>query len=142
LEVVQTEPEYAVGKIIMAFSNIRVNDLLMPYERRTPQIPRRKSPPGLKGEVIMAEEHNLIIGDNVTMFINKGEKDGVRPGQTYNVYYQIEDRIEGRLSDKKTLRPEIFGEFLVLHTENTTATVFVTSARSNISAGTDFLSPR
>jgi hypothetical protein len=142
LEVVQTEPDYAVGRITTAFSNIRVDDLLMPYERRKPKIPRRKSPAGLKGEIIMAEEHNLIIGDNVTAFINKGEKDGVRPGQTYKVYYQIKDKIQGRLSDKKTFRPEIFGEFLVLHTENTTSTVFITSTRTNISPGTDFLSPR
>jgi hypothetical protein len=78
----------------------------------------------------------------VIVLINRGENDGIKPGQSYNVFYQVKGNIDQTPGGQITLRPEIFGEFLVLHTETTTATVFITKARRNVSPGTPFLSPQ
>jgi hypothetical protein len=140
VEIVQTEPDYAIGKIIQSFSNIRVGDLLMPFTRRSVKIARRKSQEGLFGKVIIAENHNLIIGDNTRVFIDKGEKDGVKPGQIYNIYYQDAERIGSRKKITQ-LRPVAIGSLLVLHTEKTTATVAITRVSRNISPGSLIRTP-
>lgn len=140
VEIIQSEPDYAIGKIVQSFSNIRVDDLLMPYTRRSVKIARRKSQEGLFGKVIIAENHNLIIGDNTRVFINKGEKDGVMPGQIYNIYYQDTERIGSRRKITQ-LRPVAIGSLLVLHTEKTTATVAITKVTRNISPGSLIRTP-
>jgi hypothetical protein len=140
VEIIQSESDYAIGKIVQAFSNIRVDDLLMPYTRRSVKIARQKSQEGLFGKVIIAENHNLIIGDNTRVFIDKGEKDGVMPGQIYNIYYQDAEHIESRWKKTK-LRPVSIGSLLVLHTEKTTATVAITKVTRNISPGSLIQTP-
>jgi hypothetical protein len=140
VEIIQSEPDYAIGKITESYSNIRVDDLLMPYTRRSEKIARQKSQEGLFGKVIIAENHNLIIGDNTRVFIDKGEIDGVKPGQIYNIYYQDSERIG---SNKKLtqLKPVSIGSLLVLHTEKTTATVAVTKVSRNIKPGSLITTP-
>jgi hypothetical protein len=141
VEITQDKSDYSVGKVVRAYINIKVDDLLMPYERRLGRINRQPSPKGLSGHVIMAEEHNLIIGDNVIAFIDRGERDGVKPGQAYNVVYRDQGRIQSKAREKIELDPVVFGEFLVIHTEENTATVYITKAVKNITPGTEFVSP-
>jgi hypothetical protein len=140
-EITQVEPDYAIGKVVRAYSNIRIGDLLMPFERRTAKINRRNPPPGLTGEIIMAEQQNLIIGDHVIAFINRGRRDGVEVGHVFNVYFQESGQVRSSKRDKIVLQPVVFGEFVVLLTEETTSTVYVTDARQNISQGTKFRAP-
>ena len=140
VEINQSEPDYAIGKIVEAYSNIRVGDLLMPYTRRSEKIARQESQEGLFGKVIIAENHNLIIGDNTRVFIDKGEKDGVMPGQIYNIYYQESDRIGSKRKLTK-LRPVAIGSLLVLHTEKTTATVAITKVTRSINPGSLIRTP-
>ena len=59
-------------------------------------------------------------------FIDKGKMDGVQPGQFYSVYYQASERINPNKKEKILLLPVDFAELLVIHTEDTTATVIVT----------------
>ena len=65
----------------------------MPYKRRSINIVQRKSMEGLLGKIIVAEQHNILIGDRTTAFINKGEDDGVKPGQYYSIFYQDKSSI-------------------------------------------------
>ena len=141
VEIIQPEPEYAIGRVVNAYGNIKKEDLLMPYKRRSPKIAKISPPPGIMGEVIMAEEHNKIIGDNVTAFIDKGENDGIKPGQTFTVFYQDSERIHPQQAGETALKPVTFGELVVLHTEATTATVYITQAKQAIVPGARFSSP-
>jgi hypothetical protein len=140
-EITRVEADYAIGKVVRAYTNIRTGDMLMPYERRTAKIDRRKAPQGLTGEIIMAEQQNLIIGDHVIAFINRGRRDGVEVGHVFEVYYQESGQIKPRSRKKIVLRPVVFGEFMVLLTEDTTSTVYITNAQQNISPGTKFRTP-
>jgi hypothetical protein len=140
-EITQVEPDYAIGRVVSAYTNIRTGDLLMPFERRRAKITRHNAPQGLTGEIIMAEQQNLIIGDHVIAFINRGRRDGVEVGHIFNVYFQESGRVEPSSRDKIVLQPVVFGEFVVLLTEETTSTVYVTNAQRNISSGTKFRPP-
>jgi hypothetical protein len=140
VEITQSESDFSIAKVTSAYINIKTGDRLMPYERRSSKIDRKKSPEGITGEIIMAEHHNKIIGDYVIAFINKGDKDGVQVGQTYNIYYQESNKLD-RKRKKVTLPPVIFGEIVVLLTEENTSTVLITKASKHIAAGTKFSSP-
>ena len=141
VEITQTESAYVIGRVVSVYGRIKTGDLLMPYTRRSPKIAKTTPPPGIKGEIIMAEEQNKLIGDNVTAFIDKGENDGIKTGQTFSVYYQESGRIDPRQENETVLKPVSFGELVVLHTEATTATVYITDANQVIIPGSRFTSP-
>ena len=136
------ETDYAVGKIDRAFLNIRVGDMLMPYQRRPIDLSRRRAPADITGEIVMAEAGNLIIGDNVVAYINRGAKHGVEVGQVYNVFYQESGRLNPKSNRELFLDPVDFGEFIVLLTEEATSTVLITKAKRHIQPGTRFHAAR
>jgi len=141
VEITQTEPEYVMGRVVSVYGSIKKDDLLMPYKRRSPKIAKTSPPPGIMGEIIMAEEQNKLIGDNVTAFIDKGENDGIKAGQTFSVFYQESGRIHPQQADETILKPVSFGELVVLHTEATTSTVYINDANQVIVPGSRFTSP-
>jgi hypothetical protein len=141
VEITRVQPQYAIGTVIEAYRPIEVEDRLMPYNRRVPRVPLKESPKGLQGQVIEAEDHNRLIGEYMIAFINKGEKDGVQPGQFYNVYYQLQEQIDPKKPGKTLLLPVDFAELLVIHTESTTATVIITGADKEFEPGATIRSP-
>jgi len=141
VEITNTAPRFAIAKIIRSFSNIRVNDKLMPYKRRSINIVQRKSMEGLLGKIIVAEQHNILIGDRTTAFINKGEDDGVKPGQYYSIFYQDKSSIVPASREKISLDAVIFGKLIVLHTEKTTSTVYITATNRPITPGSRICTP-
>jgi len=141
VEITNTAPRFAIAKIIRSFSNIQVNDKLMLYKRRSINIVQRKSKEGLLGKIIVAEEHNILIGDRTTAFINRGEDDGVKPGQYYSIFYQDKSSITSVTRKKIPLDAIIFGKFIVLHTEKTTSTVYIISTNRQINPGSKICTP-
>jgi hypothetical protein len=141
VEITQVQPNYAIGTVIASYRPIILEDKLMPYYRRIPEIILKDSPIGLKGKIIEAEDHNKIIGSHMIAFIDKGRKDGVRPGQFYNVFHQASEQLNPKKQDKVTLLPVDIAELLVVHTEDTTATVVITRADKEFEAGSKIRSP-
>ena len=141
IEITNTAPRFAIAKVIRSFSNIKVNDKLMPYKRRSINIVQQKSREGLLGKIIIAEQHNILIGDRTTAFINKGEDDGVKPGQYYSIFYQDKSSIASVTRNKIPLDAVIYGKFIVLHTEKTTSTVYIISTNRQINPGSKICTP-
>jgi hypothetical protein len=133
VEVTQNETKYAIAKVIEAFRAINPGDLIMQYEMRPSDVIVTESTPGLKGTIIGTEEHNNLIGSNVTAFIDKGAVDNVRNGQQYTIFYQ--ETAKGVDGVPLELAPVAVGSLMVLHTEQTTATVFITDANAKIVPG-------
>ena len=141
VEIVIKRPDFVLGRIIASYRPIKLGDLLMPYHRRVPQISINQSPPGLEGTIIDSEEHQAIFGENAIAFIDKGRSAGVETGQLYWIFKQDKYRINPEDKSDITLTPVILGELLVLHTENTTATVMITDSRTAIQAGARIITP-
>jgi hypothetical protein len=141
VEIMIKRPEFVLGRIVATYRPIKVGDLMMPYHRRVPQISINQSPPGLEGTIIDSEEHQGIFGENAIAFIDKGRSAGVEPGQFYWIYKQENYRINPDDKNEITLTPVVLGELLVLHTENTTATVMITDSRRAIRAGARIITP-
>ena len=100
VEITQVQPNYAIGTVIASYRPINLEDKLMPYYRRIPEVILKDSPEGLEGKIIVSEEHRTLIGDQTIAFIDKGKKDGVQPGQFYNVYYQAAEQLHPKKKEK------------------------------------------
>jgi hypothetical protein len=135
VEITQVQPNYAIGTVIASYRPINLEDKLMPYYRRIPEIILKDSPRGLEGKIIVAEDHNTLIGNHMIAFIDKGKKDGVHPGQFYNVFQQASEHLSPKKQGKILLLPVDIAELLVVHTEDTTATVVITRADKEFEAG-------
>jgi hypothetical protein len=141
VEITKIEPKFALARVVQSFRSIEVNDLLIPYVKRSPKIILTESKKELKGKIIVSEEHASIIGDNTVAFIDKGNKDGVKPGQTYTIFYQEKKRLDPETKGDVYLTPVDFGTLIVLHSEKTTSTVLITNAEKSIYPGADIHLP-
>jgi len=141
VEIMIKRPEFVLGRVIGAYRPIKIGDMLMPYKHRLPQVTMNPSPPGLEGSIIESEEHHVIFGENSIAFIDKGKSEGVEPGQLYWILKLEKYRINPDNESEVTLTPVLLGELLVLHTENTTATVMITDSRRSIQAGAEIVTP-
>lgn len=140
VEISDVQPKFSVGQILKSYRAIKRDDLLMPYEPRSPNVLLTEGKEGFEGKILVAEEQQTIFGDQETAFINKGRNDGVEVGQLYSVYYQGAERIRGK---EVLLTPVNYGKILVLLTEENTATALVTYSERSIEPGATFhtLSP-
>ena len=135
VEITSVEPEFAIGSIVDCYRDILINDRIMPYVQRNADIPIRKSIEGLSGRVIQPEEDEVLIGENAIVFINKGENDGVEPGQEYSIFFQESANPNPDEVKQVALTPRCIGDLIVLHTEPTTATAYVTHSKEQILSG-------
>jgi hypothetical protein len=141
VEITIVRPAFVLGRIIAAYRPIKVGDLLMPFYRRLPQIGMQQSPEGLEGQIIESEEHREMFAESDIAFIDKGEQEGVRPGQLYWIFKQEKYHINPEDKNETTLTPVLLGELLVLHTEKTTATVMITDSLRAIKPGSKIITP-
>ncbi|MBF0396818.1 MAG: LysM peptidoglycan-binding domain-containing protein [Desulfobacterales bacterium] len=141
VEIIKVEPKFALGKIIKNFRAIKVGDLLIPYKLRSVDIVETESLKNFDSKILLSEEGKTIFGEKDIAFIDKGEKDGVKIGQYYNIYYQESEKIDPKDKKATLLPPVEFGSLLVVHTEETTATVLITNATQSVSPGTKVKSP-
>ncbi len=137
-EVTNVQPSYAVADVIKSYITVRVGDFIMPWQKRSPKIPLTPSPEGVTGRIITNDEHTRMSNDHSIVFLNKGEEDGVQPGQRYYLYTQGEGKVDG---EKILFPPEILGRLLVLLVQDQTATAIITNSRNVIPAGTTFGNP-
>lgn len=141
VEIFSKEPTYSIAKVIKSFRTIRTDDLLMPFERRSPKIAIVKSSPGIDGQIITSETHKVMIGDFSIAFIDRGEKDNIKVGQQYSIYYQDKEPVDKSGKNFILLSPVEIGSLLVLRTEKETSTVIITKSVRKITAGEKFRTP-
>lgn len=141
VEIKKIEPLFALAEVIKAYRAIAIDDMLMPHEPRSYEIPIIESEKGINGAIISAEEKREIIGDNTVVFINKGKRHGIKPGQFYSIYYQEKKKMSPDSKEPIYLDPVDFGSFIVLRTEQATSAVLITKSDKDIYPGAKIRSP-
>mgnify|MGYP003563239544 CR=1 FL=1 len=141
VEVTKKEVDMVIAKVLKSFRTIRVDDHLMLFNPRHSNIELKPSTPGIDGRIITSEEHATLIGDYMLAFIDKGRADNIDVGQQYSIYNVQKTVLENNQISEKTLPPVDFATFIVLHTEQTTSTVIITSAAKHIAPGERFRTP-
>jgi hypothetical protein len=141
VEIVSEQAGFTVGKVIKSYRATNLYDMLMPYEPIKPEIAITKSVKGLKGTIILSEEHKAMMGENDIAFIDKGAKDGIQPGQRYSIFYQEKEKISANSSQAVLLPPVQYGMLLVLRTEKDTSTVLITDSNKSVQDGAEICYP-
>ncbi len=135
IEVTGKKSGYVLARIIRSFKTVRLTNYIMPYTKRSPEITLAGSVEGLGGKIITSETHESLFGDNKVAFIDKGATHGVKPGQMYNVFYPEEKDSAQFIGGDDLFVPVDFASFIILHAEDNTSTVLITSAYKAIGAG-------
>jgi hypothetical protein len=141
VEVLQTEPEYAVIGIVRSYRPILPGDKLMPFERRSSRIAVQKSVPGVDAVIFKSEEPLNVFAEFHLAFMDRGRQDGIVPGQIYSVYYRDTLNIGTVEHPRTAYAPVDCGEVIVLHTEENTATLLVTESAKEFQAGIGVRTP-
>lgn len=141
VEILQTEPEYAIARVVRSYRPIRIGDKLMPYEKRSPRIGLEKSQAGIEGTIILAEEHLEMFAEFHVAFLDRGSLHGIKPGQIYSVYYRDEHNFGTATQPRIVFTPVDYGELIVLHVEENNSTVLVTDSDREFFAGTRVRTP-
>jgi len=131
-----------MAQVVRSYRTIEVGNILLPYEKRSGKIVLTESVEGLRGKFIGSEENETIFSNSSIAFIDKGERNGVKTGQHYTLFYNEKKKRQANRSWKSNILPSVeFGTFLVLHTEPDNATVLITRSDESISPGASFRSP-
>ncbi len=125
VEILKEEEGYSVAQVVRSYRDMQVGDLVMPFAKRSPLIALSDGVVGLEGRLLISEDQTKLMGEAHTAFIDKGEADGVKVGQMYEAYYQEKAKKHPVSGDTLTFPRIGIGHLLVLHTEETTATVLV-----------------
>jgi hypothetical protein len=140
VEVTDVKPQYAVATVIRSYRQIKIDDRVMPYEKRSPIIPLARCPKGLLGTIVASEQNLELLGDGHIAFIDKGSRDGVAPGQQYLIC-ERENRVNPNTSREVVVGPIDFGTMLVLLADERASTVVITQSDRKVAPGDRFRAP-
>ena len=142
VEIAGEESGIIMAQVVRSYRTIEVGNILLPYEKRSGKIVLTESVEGLRGKFIGSEENETIFSNSSIAFIDKGERNGVKTGQHYTLFYNEKKKRQANRSWRSNILPSVeFGTFLVLHTEADNATVLITRSDESISPGASFRSP-
>lgn len=130
------------AKILNAYKPIDVNDIVTPYQRVSDCILPVSNSKDILANIIAAKEDQVLIHQYSIAYINKGENDGIRIGNVFNVLKEniVKDPIPGEdkllfYENILVLPDNIIGKILVIDTKPHTATAIVLSSTRPVSKG-------
>ncbi len=132
VRVTQIQPRQILGQLIAQFGALRLDDVAIPLEPfRDPGEARPVAvTQGLEGQVIDARDPQPLTGQQDYVFIDKGRRDGVTPGDIFEAY-RPERSVPGSASS------EVMMTLLVVHTRERSATGLVIGvSRADLDPGT------
>jgi hypothetical protein len=130
--IIGNKDAYAIGKVTKSIRLIELGQLIMPYEPKKREIPITESPVGISGKIVFSEQETELLGADHIIFIDKGNLDGVQPGQMYTLFVQKEKEINSATGEKILLAPIELGKLIVLLTEETASTCLITQSKVEI----------
>ncbi|MDH4233452.1 MAG: LysM peptidoglycan-binding domain-containing protein, partial [Nitrospirota bacterium] len=85
LEVKKFEYGETVAEILQSFSEVLIGDLLIQYyEMQPPVVEQPFRNPDIDGYVVATRQLKIMSGNNDIVYIDRGEKDGLKPGDLIN----------------------------------------------------------
>ena len=140
VDIISKKNDFFIARITTAYRAIKLNDKLMPYKKRSSSILLREGAPSMEGEIIIAEGGETTFGQDMTGFINRGSRDGILKGQTYEVYYYENKESEAFFGGKNLRIPVTIGTILIIEPQEKTASVLITYATQGLTPGDAFKS--
>ena len=135
LEIREQTPDYTIATVLRAYRDIRIDDRVMPFRERSPELNLAPGIADMDGTIVTSEERNNIYGEHDVVFINRGENHGIGPGQEYIVFIEEFEPVVPGSRERIVISPVDIGRLVVLHAEPTTATALITQSSRTIRPG-------
>nr|WP_321403755.1 LysM peptidoglycan-binding domain-containing protein [uncultured Desulfobacter sp.] len=135
LEIIEVNSQYAAGKIKKAYKDVVSGDLVMDFYTRAPSVEVDEYPEPVDAVLLCSEDDNVMINDYRIAFINKGTDDNIRSGNIYTIKRGKETESVYDIKTGLDIAPVASGRLIVLHTEESSATVMVLSSIQDIHPG-------
>ena len=129
VRITAIDQNLATALIEQSFSSIAAGDAIVPYEpprAEEPGDPARNLPE-TPGTIVDIQMQRTLVGQSNVVYVDWGRDDGLRIGDTLDVY-----RVRAGLP------PQIVGEMTVLALEDRTATALIKRSNAPIVAGDRF----
>ncbi|ETR70857.1 MAG: LysM2 [Candidatus Magnetoglobus multicellularis str. Araruama] len=134
VEIIAMKPRFVKARIAKSYLPIRKGDHIKPYEKINHYIPITDDVPYIRSHVIASEGTRRMIGQGDIVFINKGQKNGVRPGNIFDIFeHQEKDFEMSRRTvfvDPSNRYPS--GQLLILTTQRLTAAGLITWSKNEL----------
>jgi LysM domain len=135
LEVKKFEYGETIAEILQGFSEILIGDLLVPYyEMQPPVVERPYRKPDIDGYVVATRQLKIMSGNNDIVYIDRGEKDGLQPGDLINTVAAVDLIVTGGGKHKV---PN--GQLQVISTRENTATAIIVKIQDRLILPGNFL---
>ncbi|MCG8685821.1 MAG: LysM peptidoglycan-binding domain-containing protein, partial [Desulfobacterales bacterium] len=135
IEILESNDRYAKAKIGNSYRDATVGDKIMAFYKRDSMLEADENPAPIDAVILCSEDDTVMINDKRIAFINKGEPDQIKPGQIYKIFQTQEKKSVHDGEASVDLDPLESGKLIVLHTEETSATVLVISSKRDIHPG-------
>ena len=90
---------------------------------------------------MVSELHLNMFAELNTAFIDRGRIHGIKEGQIYSLYFRDENKLGPEKSSQTITIPVNCGELIVLHVEDTNATVLLTDSDKELFDGARMRTP-
>lgn len=154
-EIMRFDGGIAEIRIRKAYHPVKTGDLVVYYTPRQQEIPVCLSNSEVEGIVFASDNHYSIMSNQMVAFVDKGSRDGMQPGQFYTLYETVDfvtaepqpatDNLLRGIADlfnsrgvRNVSTRNVVGEFIVLHSENDSSTVYILNSLKPIMEGTKF----
>ncbi|QTA83197.1 Lytic transglycosylase LysM domain-containing protein [Desulfonema limicola] len=141
IEITRIEPEFLMAVVTSTYHPFQIGDLLMPFENRSPKVVLSESVKGMMGTIIGSEDNETMLGEHSVGFIDKGQLDGILPGQQYKVFFQETAKPDPAGNQSILLPPADVATLLVLFTTPVSSTFLITYSSRSINIGAKFHGP-
>lgn len=153
LIVDKVEKNYSKAEIKKAFVAVKIEDILVPFDRDDPRLSpdirlKRSSSP-VSGHVVMVDENKEFFGKGDIVYFDRGSQDGVEVGNCFVFYRMLGEGMGGLFEEREEVRlkkgeqgPQEaiirLGEMIVLSAQASTSSSLVIKSRVPMSRGEKF----
>ncbi|MFQ5441908.1 MAG: LysM peptidoglycan-binding domain-containing protein [Thermodesulfobacteriota bacterium] len=124
------------GKIDLSFKEIEVGARLMPFTEPVSEVAMTETAPAdLNGYIVATTEEGLDLSKGDIVYIDKGEKDGVKEGNVLDIYRfrkKVKDPVTGKKVD---LPADNIGSLVVIKPGKRTSSCIITKSLTAVRVG-------
>lgn len=140
VQIVKIEQNHVVAKVVRSFREFKEGSKIAPYKKRSPQIPYVSAPKGIDGDIIMGGNDDVIFAQNQLVFLDMGKNQGIRVGQTYNVYRDLIVP-PSNSGEQSTTSPIDFGKLFILDSGENASSAVILKSEKDIDPWEKFRTP-
>ena len=131
LQVTATDAEYLTSRITLSFDSSEKGDMIAPYQEPVLIYDTPKQSKDLKGYILEIVDGRTINAATDIVYLDVGGRDGVEPGDRFNVYVEPRSR---------SYPKKLIGEVQVFLVRKRTSTAVVTKSVDTLAKGDLILS--